>query len=554
MIPWLLLACGTGVDGGGDRAPDRTSAPTEPAPADSAPPGHTATPAHTATPPDTAHTGSSGTGHTGTPATTDTGSTADTGTGCPQQTTPPVCPGVDWAIHLHSSAIDSLDGLVVGPDGTLVAGGNFMRDMVFGEGQPGELTLEPFCGGRDQPWIARYQVDGTLVWARRVADSCADTFLWALDVAPDNSVVVGGRFSGDLTFGAGAPNEITISPIGGDSAGLYFARFAEDGTFLWAARTTDAVGWERIDDIAIGDSTVYIGGYFTGVLTFAPRLPEEITLASISQDMFVAAYALGDGTLRWARREGGTSGEKLLAAVAIGRGVAVSGHVGTDMVFDEGGPNETQVHPEHGLTVPLVRFGADGALDSAALLPGTDGLDAASVDADTFLLCGSTGGPGARFHTEGGEEVFIDAGQYFLTKVDANDNLLWAAGSADHLLGTGASCNAVAAWGTTAAVAGHLTGEELYHRCGPDPVPAWGPDEQDAFAVRYGLDGTPDCAWAVVGPNSTIAFGVAVDHQGGVIMGGYFREEAIVGLGTPQEQRFTADNESKDIFIVRYAQ
>jgi hypothetical protein len=74
-----------------------------------------------------------------------------------------------------------------------------MRDIVL---TTGENSLDGF--------IAKYEYDGTLAWARHVEGSSRDIF-----ALPDGSFLLTGYFAGTAAFGPGESNRKPLKSAGG---------------------------------------------------------------------------------------------------------------------------------------------------------------------------------------------------------------------------------------------------------------------------------------------------------------------------------------------------
>jgi hypothetical protein len=189
-------------------------------------------------------------------------------------------------------------------DDSCIAVGQFMRDAVFGAGEPNETTLS--ANGRGI-FLARYNADGTLAWAKSAGSGSSWEKANGIVELSDGSFGVVGRFGGDAVFGAGEPNETTLETVG--SADIFIARYNPDGTLVWAR---GAGGGSHEDEgaaiCALSDDSMAITGSFGSVAVFGAGEPNETTLdeAGDSGDVFVALYDQ-DGSLLWAQRGGSAS-------------------------------------------------------------------------------------------------------------------------------------------------------------------------------------------------------------------------------------------------------
>ena len=103
----------------------------------------------------------------------------------------------------------------------MVVTGYFYGSATFGPSEPNQTVLTS-AGGEDI-FIARYNPDGTLAWAKRSGGVSSD-YGWGITTLSDNSTVVTGVFYDSATFGPGEPNETILTSAGG--LDIFIARFA----------------------------------------------------------------------------------------------------------------------------------------------------------------------------------------------------------------------------------------------------------------------------------------------------------------------------------------
>ena len=187
-------------------------------------------------------------------------------------------------------------GVTVLSDYSAVVTGYFRGMATFGRNEPNETVLTSvgatafgYGGPADDIFIARYNPDGTLAWAKCAGGSTED-WGYGITALSDNSSVVTGKFWAKATFGAGEPNELELTSLG--YFDIFIARYNPDGTLVWAKRAgslTDDCGYEvtTLSD----DSTVVIGSY-EGTATFGEGEANETILTSEGgQDIFIARFA-----------------------------------------------------------------------------------------------------------------------------------------------------------------------------------------------------------------------------------------------------------------------
>lgn len=254
-----------------------------------------------------------------------------------------------WAKQSAGAGFEYINDIAAFDDGSTVVTGSFNHTATFGRGEANEKTLTTI--GQDDVFVARYNPDGTLAWARSAGGSAGD-FGNAVAALPDGSSVVSGIFGGwegePATFGAGEQNETTLVPErGADDSGtdIFIARYDPEGSLVWAKRAggphNDA-GW---DISPLKDESFLIAGNFAVRSTFGPGEPNEITLQEEDDvDQFVARYN-PDGTIFWAIKIGPGINEFGGMSSFPDGSFIITGSFGESVTFGPGEPNETTLTP-----------------------------------------------------------------------------------------------------------------------------------------------------------------------------------------------------------------
>ena len=258
-----------------------------------------------------------------------------------------------WAKHAGSYGYIGVYGygITTLSDDSTVVTGVFSGEAKFGPGEPNETVLT-FSG----LFIALYNPDGTLAWAKRIGGSDFDECN-GITTLSDNSTVVTGMFGGTTTFGEGDPNQTVLTPAG--YYAIFIARYNPDGTLAWAKQAGGS-GYDEGHGKAIttlSDNTIVVTGYFEGSATFGPGEPNETVLTSAGGNaIFIARYN-PDGTLSWAKRAGGTSGETGYGITTLSdNSTVVTGSFSDSATFGPGEPNETVLTSAGNSDIFIARF------------------------------------------------------------------------------------------------------------------------------------------------------------------------------------------------------
>jgi hypothetical protein len=122
-----------------------------------------------------------------------------------------------------SSYADEGLGITTLSDNSTVVTGNFYESATFGEGEPNQTVLT--SAGTYDIFIARYNPDGTLAWAKRAGGASEYDYGYGITTLSDDSTVVTGVFEISAIFGPGEPNETVLTSAG--YRDIFIARFNE---------------------------------------------------------------------------------------------------------------------------------------------------------------------------------------------------------------------------------------------------------------------------------------------------------------------------------------
>jgi uncharacterized delta-60 repeat protein len=128
-----------------------------------------------------------------------------------------------WAKRAGGASYDRGNGITTLSDNTTVVTGEYCGPAIFGSGEPNQTVLTTVDSNYINAFIARYNVDGTLAYAKHAGGSQCSSFSSGITTLSDNSSVVIGFFQGSATFGTGEPDETVLSYA--KDLGIFIARF-----------------------------------------------------------------------------------------------------------------------------------------------------------------------------------------------------------------------------------------------------------------------------------------------------------------------------------------
>jgi len=262
-----------------------------------------------------------------------------------------------WAASAGGADFDKGYGITTLSDNSTVVIGEFYDSATFGPGEPNQTVLT--SAGFDDIFIARYNPDGTLVWAKSAGGASWNDLGNGITAHSDNSTVVTGWFEASATFGPGEPNQTVLTSDGGQD--IFIARYNPDGTLAWAK---SAGGVSSPDSgygiTTLSDNSTVATGSFSESATFGAGEPNETVLTSAGDgdwDIFIARYN-PDGTLTWAKSAGGASGydEGYGITTLSDNSTVVTGRFEASATFGPGEPNETVLASDGAYDIFIARF------------------------------------------------------------------------------------------------------------------------------------------------------------------------------------------------------
>ena len=207
-----------------------------------------------------------------------------------------------WARRAGGSSTDEGRGIAIDSAGNSYVSGFFAGNATFGLGDANQTTLT--SAGSLDVFVAKYDPNGELVWARGAGGSSSDDgFEIATDGAGNGYVT--GRFGGTATFGLGDANQTTLTSAGSFGCFRRQLRFERRASLGQDARV-DPPAMRPSELRPTAPATATSPGASTERRRSAPARSTETTLTSVGDfDLFVARYA-SSGALVWAKRAGGS--------------------------------------------------------------------------------------------------------------------------------------------------------------------------------------------------------------------------------------------------------
>jgi hypothetical protein len=191
-----------------------------------------------------------------------------------------------WAKRAGGTNADGALAISVLSDNSCLIGGHFEGTAVFGKNESNQTSLT--SAGEGDMFLAKYNTDGTLAWAKRAGGTSNDAIL-GVSTFSDGSCSVTGSFCGTATFGKGETNETSVTSAGSED--IFVAQYADDGTLTWVVRAGGAYRDAGQCIVSLSGDTCVVGGVFLGTAAFNEDSESEISLDTTgSYDIFLAKY------------------------------------------------------------------------------------------------------------------------------------------------------------------------------------------------------------------------------------------------------------------------
>jgi len=463
------------------------------------------------------------------------------------------CEGLCWAKSAGGEMIDRSYGITTLSDNSTVVTGQFDGDATFGEGEPNETTLICYNLSFSDIFIARYNPDGTLMWAKRAGSTGQDISL-AIAAFSDNSTVITGVFEGSATFGEDETNE-TILTSSGDMD-IFIAKYDPNGSLVWAKRAGGTWVDSGFGITTLSTGSSIITGRFRYMATFGEEELNETILTSLGlEDIFIANYN-PDGTLSRAKRVGITEENAGYALTTLSdNSVAITGKFVGSPVFGQGESTETTLNSAGEDDIFIARYNSNltlvwakraGGINSEYAYGITNLIDNSTVISGTFEGP-TTFGPG-----EAGQTILTSSGGYdiFIARYNSNGTLAWAKGVGDTMQDD-RSISVTTLSGDTTVMTGSFHNSVIFGESEPNETTLTSSGSSETFIAAYNPDGTLAWAKSEGGPSIDEGLGITSLTDDSIVVTGEYWVSSTFGDGEPNETTlYTAG--AIDVFVARF--
>jgi len=460
------------------------------------------------------------------------------------------CNGLCWAKRAGGTNVQEGLGITTLSDNSTVVTGYFYGSATFGPGEPNQTILT--SAGQYDIFIARYNPDGTLAWAKRAGGAGFERG-YGITTLSDNSTVVTGYFDGSSTFGQGDPNQTILTPVGYNDT--FIARYNPDGTLEWAKRA----GGSSMDSghgiTTLSDNSTVVTGRFGGSATFGPGEANQTVLTTAGgEDIFLARYN-PDGTLSWAKRAGGTSWDEGYGITTLSdNSTVVTGYYESSATFGPGEPNQTVLTSAGDYDIFIARYNPDGTLAWAKRAGGSDydhSNEITTLSDNSTVVTGLFNDSATFGPSEINQTILNSTGSadIFIARYNPDGTLSWAkpAGGSDAEEGIGITTLS----GNSTVMTGYFYGSATFGPGEPNQTILTSAGSDDIFIARYNPDGTLSLAKRAGGSDVDMGNEITTLSDNSTVVTGYYESSATFGPGEPNETTLISAGYT-DIFVARY--
>jgi hypothetical protein len=332
-------------------------------------------------------------------------------------------PTFDWVRSPAGRAISR--SVATSSTGDVYITGAFYSDLNF------DTTISLIPTGFGDVFIANYDENGRIVWAKRATGNYGDEARCVETGVLGHVYVAGEFFSNDITFDSLTLINNHITPYHDDATkDIFLVKYDQNGQVIWA-KSGGGIHMEFVRDIAVDarENITIVGTFWSTSVTFGSNTLSK----SGNIDVFIVQYD-SSGQVLWAKNPEATNQENAYSVTADTVGnVYMAGSFNSDSIrFD----NIILICSSESFDTYIVEYDPSGNAIWAENAHGNDWDEASSVTLDksgNIYLGGHFKSDSIEF---GSEIMQISAANnidMFLVKYDPNHQVVWARSSGGNI-------------------------------------------------------------------------------------------------------------------------
>lgn len=236
-----------------------------------------------------------------------------------------------WVITMGSTGADRVYSIDVDAAGNVYATGNFNLTADFDPGA-GQFNLTSL-GGLDV-FMAKYDVNGNLVWANSIGDANSE-IAECIKLDASGNFYVGGEFSSPtLDLDAGVNTLIVNNGNTTVTYDPFLVKYDTSGNFVWGFNL-QGLSSDYIKSVTVdANDNVLIGGYFYTSMNVDPVGGTSVSALG-SADCFIARYS-STGNYDWSTNFGGTLADNIFSLATANNNIYATGTFNSIVDFNPG--------------------------------------------------------------------------------------------------------------------------------------------------------------------------------------------------------------------------
>lgn len=360
-----------------------------------------------------------------------------------------------WVRQIGSTGDDAGHGVVAIPNGDVYTSGRFVNTASFG-------TTNLTSVGQSDIYLAKYDGNGTLIWARKAGGTGSDA-AYAVTADAAGNAYITGDFSGTADFGG-------VQLTSGAALNSFVAKYDPTGALVWVVRI-GGTGTPTAKRITLdGATNLYVGGSFQGDVQFG-----TLALTSAGQNDGFVLKLNSSGVAQWVQQFGGVGDDTI-------RGVSVApdGTINVGGIFQGTvtlGTNTLASSGGYDAYLAKLDSGGNPLWARKAGSSGVDSLDALATDPLGAIYAVGAFAAQATFNAT--SLANSGTADLFVAKYDANGRQQWV-----HRAGNANSLGSIEV-GTDAAGVVRITGQ-FSGALSLDSLSLTNAGQQDIFIAALG--------------------------------------------------------------------
>lgn len=432
---------------------------------------------------------------------------------------------LEWVRNVGNGNSGSTESVVSDADGSVYVVGTFSGTVDF---DPGTASFPLTSSGVQDLFVQKLDAAGNFIWAKNVGGT--NTIVSTnggktIAVDSQGEVYVGGYFEKKVDFDPNAGVALLTSVSG--SVDAFILKLSAGGDFQWVKQFGD-IGRDQVNSISMDtDDNICATGIFYGDVDFNPGAGTYV-LSSVNETAAFISKLKSNGDFIWAKMASGDAKVNALSIVTNSTNdVYVTGDFEGTADFNPGGgvANLTASTVTES-DAYLLKLDANGNYQWVRQVEGSSYVSghAVSVDPNENVYLTGQFHQTAIFDVTSGTVSLLSEGSrdMFVSKFDAGGNCMWV-----HQVG-GEATDIPFSLTVDSEGNSYTTGyfsQKIDFNSG-DPSGILTANSYDVFVLKLNTDGEYVWVNQLGGSGNDIGFGIHVDLDGNIYVGGLFETTA----------------------------